>query len=177
MDRSSVKPLIAILIVTLITGSCAGPKGSKGDEHHVDSTENSTFPEPIGYVNDFEDILTEQEEQELTRMIMAHEALTTDQISIVTLTSITPYDNIYDYSLALANYWGVGQKGKNNGILIALRTEHREIRIQNGSGIEDRLTDAETQAIIEDVIIPRFKDDAYYEGLREGLEAIIGELQ
>lgn len=165
------------MMIIIITVSCACSQRSIGTDAAHSSTENSTFPEPIGYVNDFEDILTEQEEQELTRMIKAHEDRTTDQIAVVTLTSIKPYDTMEAYSLDLANYWGVGQKGKDNGILIALSKEQREIRIQNGPGIEKRLTDAETQAIIEDVIIPRFKDDDYYEGLRKGLEAIIGELQ
>lgn len=135
------------------------------------------FPKPTGYVNDFENILTDAEEQELTTLIRELESQTTDRISIVTLTSLDPYDNIDDYSLDLANYWGVGQKDKDNGILIAIGKELRKIRIQNGFGIEKRLTDAETKRIIDEVMIPEFKNDKYYKGLKKGVEAIIQELK
>lgn len=177
MNRISTRSSIALVIVILITVSCACSQRFIGTDPAHSGTERSTFPEAVGYVNDFEGILKKQEEEELTLMIKAHEARTTDQISIVTLSSIKPYENIDVYSLALAEHWGIGQKGKNSGVLIALGKELRGIRIQNGLGIEQRLTDQETQAIIEDVIIPRFKDDDYYEGIRKGLEAIIEELQ
>lgn len=140
-------------------------------------TENSVLPQPVGYINDFENILTDQEESELTSIIKEHESQTTDQIAIVTLTSLEPYNNIDDYSLKLANYWGVGQKGKNNGVLIALGKGLRKIRIQNGLGIENKLTDSETKKIIGEIMIPEFKNDNYYKGLKLGIEAIIEELK
>jgi len=85
--------------------------------------------------------------------------------------------SIDDYSLDLANYWGAGQKGKSNGILIAFGKGIRKIRIQNGYGIEKRLTDEETKKIIDLYMIPKFKDDKYYEGLKDGLSAIFQELK
>ncbi len=157
--------------------SCGPLKKSQTDNHVSTKTESSKFPESVGYVNDFENILTDQEERELTAIIKEHESKTGDQISIVTLTSLMPYDNIDDYSLDLANYWGVGQKEKDNGILIALGKGLRKIRIQNGFGIEKRLTDLETKKIIDEEMIPNFKNDNYFEGLKRGLKAIIEELK
>lgn len=177
MKQLSTKFIISLMSVLLMTTSCGVFKKSQTDKALSTQTESSIFPEPVGLVNDFEHILTEQQIKELTALIKEHELLTTDQISVVTLTSITPYENIADYSLHLANYWGVGREGKDNGVLIALGRELREIRIQNGFGIEERLTDSETQKIIDELMIPEFKKDNYYEGLKKGIEAIIVELQ
>ena len=152
-------------------------KNTNSSNPFTTNTESKVFPKPIGYVNDFEDILTKEQEKELTLIIKKHENETTDQIAIVTLISFEPYENIYEYSLYLANYWGVGQKKKNNGILIALGKGLRKIRIQNGFGIEKRLTDSETKKIIDEIMIPEFKDDNFYLGLKKGLEAIIEELK
>lgn len=160
-----------------MTTSCGLLKKTQTDNPFSTKTEGSIFPEPVGYVNDFENILTDQEEKELTALIKEHESNMSDQISIVTLTTLEPYANIDDYSLDLANYWGVRQKEKNNGILIALGKGLRKIRIQNGFGIEKRLTDLETKKIIDEVMIPNFKNDNYFEGLKKGLEAIIEELK
>ena len=165
------------LTILLITASCGVFKKSQSDKTADTKKETSTFPKPTGYVNDFENILTDAEEKELTTLIKELESQTSDQISIVTLTSLEPYDNIDDYSLDLANYWGIGQKDKNNGILIAIGKELRKIRIQNGFGIEKRLTDAETKRIIDEVMVPEFKNDKYFEGIKKGVEAIIQELK
>lgn len=177
MKRLRTNFTISILTVFLMTTSCGLLKKSQTDNPVSTKTESSKFPEPVGYINAFENILTDQEERELTAIIKEHESKSGDQISIVTLTSLEPYDNIDDYSLDLANYWGVGQKEKDNGILIALGKGLRKIRIQNGYGIEKRLTDIETKKIIDEVMIPDFKNDNYFEGLKKGVEAIIEELK
>lgn len=165
------------LVILLLTTSCGAFKKSQSDKTTGAKTESSIFPKPTGYVSDFENILTDAEERVLTTLIKELESQTTDQISIVTLTGLEPYDNIDDYSMDLANYWGVGQKDENNGILIAICKELRKIRIQNGYGIEKRLSDAETKKIIDEVMIPEFKNDKYFEGLKKGVEAIIQELK
>lgn len=163
------------LTILLITASCGVFKQS--DKTANAETETSMLPKPTGYVNEFENILTDAKEKELTTLIKGLESQTSDHISIVTLTGLEPYDNIDDYSLDLANYWGVGQKDKNNGILIAVGKELGKIRIQNGFGIEKRLTDAETKRIIDEVMIPEFKNDNYFVGLKRGFEVIIEELK
>jgi uncharacterized protein len=168
---------LAILFIIGLALSLFGRTPRQQSPNLVSIESDSTiFPKSVGYVNDFEDILTEEEEKELTTIIKKLESQTTDQISIVTLSSLDPYENIGDYSLDLANHWGVGTKEKNNGILIALGKGLRKISIQNGYGIEKRLTDSETKHIITEVMIPEFKNDKYYEGLTKGIKAIIVEL-
>lgn len=79
--------------------------------------------------------------------------------------------------MAIANNWGVGKKGKNNGILIGISTGLRTIRIQNGYGIEAKLTDAETNKIIEDIILPKFKNGNFFEGTKSGLLALMQKVR
>lgn len=135
------------------------------------------FPKPIGFVNDYENILSTNEENKLVKQLKEHEKRTTNQIVIVTTSTILNYSNMRDYAFALANHWGVGTKELNNGIVIMLSKSKREIQIQNGEGIVDKLTDLETKTIIDSLIIPEFKNSNYYQGLHLGITAIIEEVE
>lgn len=152
-------------------------KTSENLSHLKDGGSGYVFPKAIGYVNDFENILSESQEKELTKLIQKHESETTDQIVIVTLKGHEPYDNLYDYSLDLANYWGIGQKDLNNGVLIAVGKDIKQVQIQSGSGILDRLNESETQLIIDDTMIPEFRNNDFFLGLQKGVEALIVELK
>ncbi|AXG69981.1 TPM domain protein [Kordia sp. SMS9] len=137
---------------------------------------SSVFPKPVGFINDFDSIFSEDEETKLRKLVKIHEAATTNQIAVVTINDLKAYDNIEKYSLDLANYWGVGQKDKNNGVLIAIHKPGRKLWIQNGDGLVDKLTDAETSYIIQSKIIPEFKRNDYFKGVYRGIEAIIKEV-
>ena len=177
MTRPAIRvALISIGIVLTVAANGYAQQAPAGKPSTTQPAK-AAFPRPVGYVNDFEGILTNEQVKQLTVLIKKLEQTTTDQVAIVTLTSIAPYDNLDAYALDLANDWGVGQKGKNNGIVIALATGLRRISIRNGYGIESRLTDEETKKIIGEVITPQFSAGNYYEGLRGALEAITKELR
>ena len=137
---------------------------------------NSSIIQPRGFINDFENILTDSEENSLLTITKLHESNTTNQIAIVTLDSLYKYPNFELYTLAIANNWGVGTAKKDNGVLIAVSKKMRKIRIQVGDGLRYSLTDKECQYIIDSTIIPRIKTGKYYEGIRAGLNAVIDEL-
>ena len=134
------------------------------------------FPKPVGFVNDFDSIFSETERADLLKLIKLHEAATTNQIAVVTVNDLGTYTDIEKYSLDLANYWGVGQKEKNNGVLIAIHADGKKLWIQNGDGMIEKLTDAETSYIIKSKIIPEFRRSDYYKGVYRGIEAIIREV-
>ena len=75
---------------------------------------------------------------------------------MVTLNSLQGYD-IADYGYQLGRAWGIGQKDKNNGVLLIVAPNEREVRIEVGYGLEGDLTDAVTRLIIENAILPRFR--------------------
>ena len=135
------------------------------------------FPKPKGFVNDYENIFTKEQFDTLTIMIFNHEASTTNQVAIVTIDSFAPYPNLYDYTLDLFNTWGIGTKEKNNGIAIIFGKQIRQIRIMTGTGLETKLTDEEAKMIIDNVIIPEFKNENYYYGLKLGLMEIFKEIE
>ncbi|MFK7749460.1 MAG: YgcG family protein [Kordia sp.] len=166
---------IFILCFLLLSISCVTEKKETFPETNREYT-NTIFPKPIGFINDFEDIFSEAEETNLLNLVKAHEAETTNQIALVTIDDLKTYDNIQEYSFALANYWGVGLKDKNNGVLITISKRNRMLWIQNGDGIISELTDAETKYIVDTQIIPSFQNNDYYTGTRKAIEAIIKEL-
>lgn len=138
---------------------------------------NDQFPEAKGFVNDYENVLSFYEEKKLVKQLKEHEKKTTNQIVIVSTSTILNYKNMRQYSLALANHWGIGTKELDNGILIMFSKSKREIQIQNGLGIVDKLTDQETKNIIDSLIIPAFKKEQYFVGLSKGINEIINEIE
>jgi uncharacterized protein len=140
-------------------------------------TESFQFPDQIGSINDYEKLFSENEIKELKGIISKHEKETSNQIVIVSVDTFEPFKTLFQYSLELGNYWGVGQIGKSNGIMIVFGIKMRQIRIQVGYGLEDKLKDEEVKMIIDKVIIPEFKNGNYFNGIKKGLLEIIEEIK
>lgn len=138
---------------------------------------NFKFPEPIGYVNDYEKIFSDEQIDSLTSIIKKHQEKTTNQIALVTIDSFAPYKTLFDYSLDLFNTWGIGTKEKNNGVAIVFGKNIRQIRIMVGYGLEKKLKDEEAKRIIDDTIIPEFKKGGFYTGIKKGLLEVIKEIE
>ncbi|MGH1386279.1 TPM domain-containing protein [Kordia sp.] len=166
---------LLLLCCLLFSFSCATEK--KDSFPHQDRKFTSTvFPKPVGFINDFDAVFSEKEEANLLKLVKKHQAETSNQIAVVTINDMANYVAIEKYSLDLANYWGVGLKGKDNGVLITIHVKNRKLWIQNGDGITSKLTDAETKHIIDTQITPFYKKDDYYGGTYKGIEHIIKEL-
>ena len=172
--------ILSILIIALFCISATYGQSDMG--FGFDSTskkvsaesKNTHFSKPIGYTNDFEHILSPNEIDALDSIIKFFENETTIQIAIVTLDSSYVAKEKFDYFItALGNAWGVGQKNKKNGIMIGVSASLRKIKISNGYGIEAKLSDNETKKIIDEIILPEFKEGNYYKGLKKGLAAIM----
>lgn len=133
-----------------------------------------TFPEPKGYVNDYENIISNDEE--LENLIADFEATSTVEIAVVT-TSDFQDTYIEDYSIRLFEAWGIGKADKDNGILIVVSSNQRESRIEVGYGLESIITDATAGRIQDYYMIPYFKNGDYSTGINEGVKAIIGIIQ
>ncbi|MFN4084179.1 MAG: TPM domain-containing protein [Bacteroidia bacterium] len=129
-------------------------------------------PNPPRLVNDFTNTLSATENNQLEQKLTAYYDSTSTQIAIVIEPSLEG-DDAFTYSQKLAQSWGIGEKGKNNGVLIYVALNDREIRIQTGYGMEGVLPDALAKRIIENHIIPNFRNRKYYQGLDEVTTAII----
>lgn len=132
----------------------------------------------IGYVNDFEHIINNKTKKALTDLIIKHENKTTNQVSIFTVSDVGVFNaDLEAYSIWLANYLGVGQKGKNNGVLVVVSKALRKVRISTGLGIENKLTDTQCKRIIDDLMIPEFKKGDFSSGILNGVNEIIRILE
>ncbi len=120
-------------------------------------------PNPPKLVNDFADVLSQDQEYALEQKLIAFEDSTSNQLAIVLIKSLEGYE-IADYAVQLALKWGIGSK-KNNGILLLAAIDDRKVRIEVGYGLEPVITDAISKRIITNDIKPFFKQSQYYEGL------------
>lgn len=123
-------------------------------------------------VYDKADMLTPAQENALKEKLIRYADSTSTQIVIVTIPSLEGR-NINFFAAQWAHKWGIGQKGKDNGVLILVAKKDRKLAIQVGYGMEHLLTDAMSRRIIELVIVPYFKQGDYYGGLDAGTSAII----
>lgn len=131
------------------------------------------FPERSNtLVTDYTNTLSPADKQRLETKLVAYNDSTSTQIAVVILKSTGSYD-INDYGVQLLRKWGVGQKDKNNGVLVLVAIGDRKMSIQTGYGAEGSLPDIVTQDIIQNDLKPHFKQGDYYGGLDAGTNSII----
>lgn len=130
------------------------------------------FPPLTGRVVDTAGMIDGPGKERLEQMLRAHEELTTEQVVVVTLPDLQG-SSIEDYGYQLGRHWGIGQKGKDNGALLLVARDEHKVRIEVGYGLEDRLTDAQSSVIINQVITPAFKRGDFAGGISKGAEAMV----
>jgi uncharacterized protein len=136
------------------------------------------IPQQRGYVNDHEGLFSKAQQTNLDSLIKKFESKTTIQIVIISIdTTMVTRESFDDYTLRILNTWGVGHKGKNNGVLIGISAGYRMMRIQNGYGIQKILSDYETKQIIDSAFLPSFIEGEMYNGTLKGLIALMEKLK
>lgn len=129
------------------------------------------FPNYTGYVNDYANILSYDTQNLLSSLIGQLERKTTAQVAIVTIDTISPLD-IETYAVKLFERWGIGQKGKDNGVLLLIAAKDRKMRIEVGYGLEGAIPDALAKVIIEEYITPSFRNGDFNTGVIKGAVGI-----
>lgn len=129
-------------------------------------------PRPQTMVNDYAGVLSPGQVSALEQKLRAYEDSTSTQIAIVIDKSLEG-DDAFEYSFRLAQAWGIGQKDKDNGVLIYVAQAERKIRIVTNVGVQGFLTDALSKRIIETTITPAFKQGDFYGGLDGAVNDII----
>jgi uncharacterized protein len=131
-----------------------------------------TFPALTGRVVDEAGIIPADAAQQLTEKLAALEDKTGDQLVVATVKSLQGYD-IQDYGTQLGRAWGIGQKGKNNGVILLVAPNEHKVGFEVGYGLEGTLTDALTQVIIQSDILPRFRANDYPGGIERAVDDTI----
>src|SRR5258708_24417553 len=123
-------------------------------------------------VNDFTGTLTPEQKDALERKLYQYDDSTSNQVAVVIIPSTGDYA-VEDVALQILRDWGVGNKDKNNGIVILVAKDDRNIRIEVGYGLEGAIPDITANGIIDNDITPEFKEGNYYRGLDKATDDII----
>lgn len=127
-------------------------------------------------VYDYIELLTPAQKTALENKLIRYADSTSTQI-VCLIINTTKGEDISFLGARWGQKWGIGQKGKDNGILITLAKDDRRVDINTGYGIEYRITDRMAHRIIQQVMIPEFKNDNFYAGLDKGSDAIFSALK
>ena len=133
------------------------------------------FPELTGPVVDGAHLLPGDVFGRLSQKLAAYADANGTQVVVVTLPTLNGQSIEY-YGYQLGRHWGIGQKGKNNGVLLIVDAGEKQVRIEVGYGLEGTLTDAQSVLIIHDVIVPRFRNGDFAGGITAGTDAILSVL-
>ncbi len=131
------------------------------------SQSGPTFPSLTGRVVDNANLITPEDEARITRELEALEQKNTTQLVIATVPSLQGYE-IEEYGYRLGREWGIGQAGKDNGVILLVAPNERKVRIEVGRGLEPILTDALTRLIIENAVLPQFRKGDFAAGINAG---------
>lgn len=132
------------------------------------------LPQPTNnlFVNDFAGVINSEDESDIMNIGADLFQQTTAQVVVVTVDSLDGYD-VNEYALELGREWGVGSEETNNGVVLLLSVNDRQVTIQVGYGLEGCLTDAKTGRILDTYAIPYLSDDDFSTGLTEAYKAIV----
>ncbi|MBK9292694.1 MAG: TPM domain-containing protein [Bacteroidetes bacterium] len=133
-------------------------------------------PDPPRLVVDMAGILNSSEQQALERKLVAYDDSTSTQILVLTVPDLQGLDPA-DYAFRIGESWGVGRRGFNNGVVILVKPKTERSRgqafIATGYGMEEKVPDARARRIVENEMIPYFRNGNYYQGIDKAVDAII----
>ena len=130
-------------------------------------------PAPARYFNDYAGVVPPDAADRLNRQLEQFERDTSNQLVVAIYPKMPSDSSVFDYTVRVAQAWGVGQKARKNGAVLFVFVQNRQMRIQTGYGLEPVLTDGLCQLIIDREIRPRFRRGDYAGGLAAGVDAMI----
>ena len=134
---------------------------------------------PFRLVNDFANVFTSSERQALESKLISYNDTTSTQIYVVTVSDLGGYP-ASDYAFVLGEKWGIGQSGKDNGLLILIKPKVGNSRgqafVATGYGLEAYITDAFAGRILRDYMIPYFQHDDYFGGVNSAIDVVIAKM-
>jgi uncharacterized protein len=129
-------------------------------------------PKLQGYVNDYAGMISSSAKARIEKDLKAFEQSDSTQLVILTVPTLEG-ETVDGFGIKVAETWKIGQKGKDNGIIILVAKQERKIRIEVGRGLEGPLTDLAAGRIVDIAIAPRFKQGDFDGGFIAGVAAVI----
>jgi serine/threonine protein kinase len=134
------------------------------------ATEN--LPRLVGFVNDYARVMRQEDIRATENLAVATQQRAGVQIVVVTVQSFAPFRSIEEFSIALAENWGLGQRGEDTGVILVLAVSERRVRIEVGSGLRRVISDSVAGRILDTAVLPAFQRGDFSEGLRLGVNSI-----
>ncbi len=160
--------IVCLAVLISLLSSVILAQGKGGYPAHTDD-----------YVNDFAGVLNKPDSEAIRKMFKELEQKTGIEAVAVTINSINDYNNgdatLESFATNLFNSWGIGHKKENNGVLILMAVKDRKCRIELGRGY-GKLYDPAMKQVIDENMLPYFKDGDYSRGIFEGSRAVIGKV-
>lgn len=135
----------------------------------------AAVPKLVGRINDYAGVMNEADKMQAEKYLSSLEDATSIQIAVLTIGSLNGED-LESYSYQVAESWGLGQKGEDNGVLLLVAMAEKKVRIEVGYGLEGKLTDTKSGLIIRNVILPDFRNGNFSLGILNGVKNISGIL-
>lgn len=165
MIRRSLRPVLALLAFAAVACDRAPA---------IEPSPN--FPKFTNWVVDQADVLPPAEEARLTAAAAALQHEVGPQFAIVTVPSLEGR-TIENYSVHLARTWGVGSKKRNDGLVMIVAPNERQVRIEVGYELEQRVTDPFAARVLRESVLPRFREGNLVDGIKDGSARLIGRLR
>lgn len=134
--------------------------------------EAQNLPRPVGKVNDFAGVLEAAPRATLESQLEALERETSAEVALVTVPTLDGR-GVEEYANALFNAWGVGKRGRDNGVLVLVAVQDRAMRIEVGYGLEGVLPDGLAGALMRETFLPRFRNGDYRAGIVDGMARVV----
>ena len=132
------------------------------------------------YVNDYANVISSVDEAQIRDLLAEFEATDGVQMTVLTVRSLSDYStgdtSIEQFATNLFNEWGVGDADRNDGVLFLVAVEDHELRIELGSSYGAEY-DGRMQRLIDQIIVPYFRQEDYSLGIFEGSRAIVADLR
>lgn len=130
------------------------------------------YPDFVGYVNDYAHLLSAPQASSLNQELRDFDNRSTIELAVVTVNSIGREDP-QGYATYLANLWGIGKRGKDNGIIFLVAMQSHDIWIETGQGLSGDISSRQVQQIVDEIVIPEFRAGRPDQGIIKGTRAII----
>jgi len=168
--KTYIKSLLLFVSLLVFSASCVFAQEGKD----IQDKDLPKAPNPPRLVNDFANVLSGGEAQQLESKLVAYNDSTSTQITIVIMPQVD--DDIANFAARLGDAWGIGRKHKDNGVLITIDMGGHHVNIATGKGVEGAIPDVTARKIIDQFITPNFKQQQYYTGLDQATTAVMQAL-
>lgn len=170
--------LHTVCVAALLAAACSSASPNQTDASKASAASHNVAPAIplVGRVTDAAHILPPEERSRLSAKLDALDRATKHQVVIATVPSLGGRD-VADFTRDLANSWGIGRKGYNDGVVLLVAPNERKVRIAVGYGLETTLTHEVCQQIIDRSMLPLFRQGNLPAGIEAGTDAVIARLK